>query len=62
MIYWLAVRGAFYTWKTVLLINAGASKLPFYGRAKDAALDTVFGPPEEFEYVSTTATPSSRER
>lgn len=33
------------------------SKLPFYGASRSWVLDRMFGPAEDFEYVSRTTPP-----
>jgi hypothetical protein len=36
-------------------LDSALCRLPLYRRPRDAALDSLFGPAEKFEYVSTTA-------
>lgn len=48
--------------EVLIWVDSRVSRLPVVGgirrRAQDALLDTIFGPAEPFDYVSTTA-PSS---
>ena len=47
-------RGFAVLLQTLEVIEKICRRLPFYERARDAALDTILGPAEPFDYVSTT--------
>jgi hypothetical protein len=44
--------------EVVLEADGLASRCPLYAAPRDALLDSILGPPESFEYVSTTSPPS----